>query len=170
MKYRNDFVTNSSSSSFIVAYKDANELVAAIMDFVKTHMKDRKAEGYDVDYEYEYEEREFAYVIADIFANRLSYEDALLKVKSFLEDSCWYKLAQSWDRNRFKNQVEWAHSDEYKSACKKYVEGELEKFKQNYDENSIISYLYYSDSSYMYEIKNNLEHMLKGVILNMTGD
>ena len=64
MKYRSDFVTNSSSSSFIVAYKNSSEMVKDLRQFAK---------NYDTD---EWN-RQYSDVIYDIFKKKVTYTEAL---------------------------------------------------------------------------------------------
>ena len=169
MKYRGDFVTNSSSSSYIVAYKNTNDMIDAITEFVHKYMGDLT--DYDsLDLEYNYEARQYATVISDIFIHQLSYEKGIEKIRDFAEDACWMKFAQKYDREKYKSQSEWYHSEECQDLCKKYIDSVVEKFKLEYPEGSFISYLYYSDSSSMYEVKDSLDEKLKGVFISKQGD
>lgn len=155
MKYRNDFVTNSSSSSFIVAYKDKESMLNDLNKF---------AQGIE-----EWNEEQYKAVVFDIVKNRLTYEEAVELVREFALDECWNKFAIKFDRDKYPTQGQWVRSDEYKALCDEHVSSAEQKFRRKFKKSSWISKLWYSDSGGFYEINANLGNLISGVYMRKFG-
>ena len=113
MKIRTDFVTNSSSSSFIIGFRDENDLKKMVAEIPE-----------------EYRET----VEADILKGVCSYEDIEGEV---IEDLKW---SASWiARDRLEDEIGWSkamryeyeHEAEFKTLTKQVFDELLEKFRSN---------------------------------------
>lgn len=155
MKIRSDFVTNSSSSSFIVFYKDAPSMLSDLQSFVQKYQDD----------EYSHQFRD---VVTDILRNKISYEQAIDKYKEYLKYMSWRACGNNEKRiKEFGGYQNWIKSNEFSTMREEYENKELEKFKEKISDTGIFAYLTYSDSDGYYDVTKSLQDMLNTLCINM---
>ena len=158
MKYRSDFVTNSSSSSFIVAYKTPSEMVKDIQKFVKEYEDD--------EWSHQYKD-----VVYDIFKKKVTYTEVLKVYTEYVNDRAYYLLSggrQYFEyQEKYGGHQKWVKSDEFKKMRKEIVEQEVEKFKKMVNPRGYFALLTYSDSDGYYDVEANLHNMLNGLCIRM---
>lgn len=128
MKFRCDFVTNSSSSSFIVNFKD----------------KDAMKEAYDSMCE-RYAESIAERVFSDIEEGKCTYSQALASMKESLESHIRLRLEFA-PENRFRT-PQYFESTEFKKQVAREVNKRLEEFKASTNHRGIFAEVSYSDHS-----------------------
>lgn len=141
MKIRTDFVTNSSSSSFIIVFKSVaqrNETFEMLKERYPYHAHT---------------------IISDIENNKITKEEALKQIKEDLESEAYWKYY--WNNNKY-----WGRNSEYKDvnpytdptiqkAVKEYVKVELEKILNELPKRGYYASVEYGDDSSYY---SELEH------------
>lgn len=156
MKYRSDFVTNSSSSSFIVAYKNSSEMVKDLRQFAKNYENDEW-------------NRQYSDVIYDIFKNKITYTEALKIYTESMSDRIHYMLsggrAYYQYQEKYGSHKNWVNSAEFKKMHKELLAQEVEKFKKSVNPRGYFAFLTYSDSDGFYDVEANLQDMLKGLCI-----
>lgn len=106
MKTRNGFVTNSSSSSFILAFKNKKDAYSAVCEaFLKTIKEDDEYE-----YEYEYDDSSCALdnVILAMEGNKKSAEEI---INFYLEEISWYPVRHKIEREFWNNEEKYPRED-----------------------------------------------------------
>ena len=158
MKYRSDFVTNSSSSSFIVAYKSSSEMMSDLRQFVKNYEDD--------EWSHQYKD-----VVYDIFKKKITYTQAVKEYTRHIEEKVYYMLSGSREyfsyQEKYGSHQKWVNSAEFKKIHKELVEQEVEKFKKSVNPRGYFALLNYSDSDGYYDVEPNLHNMLKGVCIRI---
>lgn len=138
MKYRSDFVTNSSSSSFIVAFKNKADMEEQFKKMCK-------------DYPH------YANVVfQDIENHRVPYSVILKDIEERLGwESRYYIRFEMPEYEHKRYDYDWIKSDEFKKVQKKYIKAELEKFKNSVNHRGIFAKVTYSDHD-----NGELEHYI----------
>lgn len=113
MKIRSDFVTNSSSSSFIVVFGNRKDYMNAVYKMAILGVPD-----------------EYINIIwNDIVSNKISREELLKHLKEHEKSMAEYVLG--WKDRNWKECREFLSSKEGKAAVKAYVDSHMEEHKRN---------------------------------------
>lgn len=141
MKVRTDYVTNSSSSSFILAFSDENSIVYELLNDFGTDNLDM-----------------LGIVIKDVFqADRLSKDEVLEKIRDYLLDDVWYIYLQKKRRENRSLTIDefekWMKTEEGRREVDEYIENIVNNISRNMDDKLVFVEVEYSDHDY-----NELEH------------
>lgn len=156
MKYRSDFVTNSSSSSFLVGYNSAAEMVRDLSRFAQTYVDD--------EWSHQYKD-----VLSDIFKKRISYTDALHIYMKYMENEMYYRVCRAKPLE-YSSLQDWKESSEFKKLYKSELKKQIDFFKEKVNHRGYFAYLTYSSSDGYYEVESELHNMLSGFCLRMRDD
>ena len=145
MKYRSDFVTNSSSSSFIVAMKNKAEY---------NNMKLWMCDNYP-----EYAIR----VFEDIETHKMTYTEALEYFKKRVTWIVRCYILYDMPEYKYKD-IDWRRSDEYKQLEKKMIEEKIAEFKAKLPKRGYISVVTYGSDTGELELEQYVMPNLPFVI------
>ena len=154
MKYRNDFVTNSSSSSFIIAFKSEDEAIKNVRQKVA-------------------DEEAAAIIVRDIKrAERLNNDALMERLNDEGESHAYYQLSfgdggwWSSSKDTFENRWRKAHPDkafhemfedeEYKKESAKIADEYIKDILSKIDKDDTVIELSYSDNDG--DLFSELEH------------
>ena len=138
MKIRNGFVTNSSSSSFIIAYKSEEELNKDIEKVLEK-------EPFDMSYSHlscgDLESKAREYILNGIKNGVMSKEEILKELKEEFESEARWKFFYSKRQWNF----EYLESDEYKNKETEYVNEMIKMIEKELEGMGFVSYASFAD-------------------------
>lgn len=143
MKIRTDFITNSSSSSFILAFNSKSDGLEKISDMTKRYGSD------------------YIQWVLDDFNNAepISRDELYDKIYDYLDtDARWemYHLQDAWlEQHPDAKWTDYYDSEEFKQGLKAVIEREYQKILNSIGNCSYIVDLEYEDHT---EIGSELEH------------
>lgn len=135
MKIRTDYVTNSSSSSFILGFKSNDNIEECIANKLPSYFSESAISG----------------VVSDIKNGIVSKEIILASYYDSIWDYDFYYHGKSyWDMTRSERQ-----SEEYEQVCKKWKQEKVNKLEQDMSKYDIFSIVTYEDHT---DFGSKMEH------------
>lgn len=132
MKIRTDFVTNSSSSSFILGFKNEDTIAKELVE--------------------DYQGVKFGDLYNDILnAAKMSEYEALDMYKSMAKWDVCYELKENYIKKTgcsYKEAYKYIDSEEGQKAIKEELEKEINKFKTRISDKNVLVEVEYGDGGY----------------------
>lgn len=147
MKVRNDFVTNSSSSSFILGFSDEKNIRSELLD----GFPEWAVSGF------------FGRVLTDVeSAEKFDKDEVCKRIREEMFWTAEYEVEEYLRRRKnmsYSDAMDYVRTEEGKKMVEKYLDDIIENKKMQIDENSIFVEVEYSD-----HCNSELEHEIMPIV------